>query len=270
MVGSGACGPKGPAIFLSLTRHDRSGDPAGFWRSAFSTAWSVASWSSSASVEWTTSPRAPRFSCYATSWRSCAVRSPAAVLLDRPGVRRGIGPARATGALATFLVTPETILRWHRVLLRRRWTYPHRRPGRPPLPEETVKLILPLARENPRWGYPRVVGELKKLGASVSKGSVANMLRSHRVPPAPRRSGPTWSEVLRAQAKGIMATDFFTVLSVLLRRYYVLFAIEVERRVVHLLGVTTHPNGACVAQVARNLCAELEEEIGRASCRERV
>ncbi len=160
---------------------------------------------------------------------------------------------------ATFLITPETILRWHRALIRRRWTYPHRRPGRTPLPETTVELILRLARENPRWGYLRIAGELKKLGVSVSKGSVANVLRRHGLPPAPRRIGPSWSEFLRAQAKGIVATDFFTVDTVLLRRYYVLFIIEVERRVVHLLGVTANPNGPWVTQVARNFCAELEE-----------
>jgi putative transposase len=102
---------------------------------------------------------------------------------------------------AAFLVAPETILRWHRALVRRHWTYPHRRPGRPPLPEETVELIVRLARENPRWGYLRVVGELKKLGVTVSKGSVATVLRRHRLPPAPRRAGPTWSEFLHAQAK---------------------------------------------------------------------
>ena len=158
-----------------------------------------------------------------------------------------------------FLVTPETILRWHRALVRRRWTYPHRRPGRPPLPEGTVELILHLARENPRWGYLRIVGELKKLGVTVSKGSIANILRRHRLPPAPRRAGPTWTEFLRAQAKGIMATDFFTVDTVLLSRYYVLFVIEVERRVVHILGVTTNPSGPWVTQVARTFCADLEE-----------
>ena len=160
---------------------------------------------------------------------------------------------------ATFLITPETILRWHRALVRRRWTYPHRRPGRTPLPETTVELILRLARENPRWGYLRIAGELKKLGVSVSKGSVANVLRRHGLPPAPRRIGPSWSEFLRAQAKGIVTTDFFTVDTVLLRHYYVLFIIEVERRVVHLLGVTANPNGPWVTQVARNFCAELEE-----------
>ena len=119
-------------------------------------------------------------------------------------------------------------------------------------------MIVLLARENPRWGYLRIAGELKKLGVTVSKGSVANVLRRHQLPPAPRRAGPTWAEFLRAQAKGIVATDFFTVDTVLLCRHYVLFVIEVERRVVHLLGVTTNPNGPWVTQVARNFCAELE------------
>ncbi len=160
---------------------------------------------------------------------------------------------------AAFLVTPETILRWHRALVRRRWTYPHRGPGRRTLPDETVEVIVRLASENPRWGYLRIVGELKKIGVVVSKGSVANVLRANNLRPAPRRSGPTWAEFLRAQAKGIVATDFFTVDTVLLRRYYVLFVVEIERRVVHLLGVTANPNGPWVAQVARNFVAELDE-----------
>jgi putative transposase len=105
---------------------------------------------------------------------------------------------------ASFLVTPETILRWHRALVRRHWTFPHRRPGRPALPQGTVELIVRLARENPRWGYLRIVGELKKLGVNVSKTSVAAVLRRHRLPPAPRRSGPTWGEFLRTQAKGLL------------------------------------------------------------------
>ena len=158
-----------------------------------------------------------------------------------------------------FLVTPETILRWHRALVRRRWTYPHRQVGRPPLPAETVELIVRLARENPCWGYLRIVGELKKLGVAVSKTSVATILRRHRLPPVPRRSGPTWSQFLKAQAKGLLATDFFTVDAATLRRYYVLFVIEVERRVVHLLGVTADPDGPWVAQVARNFVSDLED-----------
>ncbi len=160
---------------------------------------------------------------------------------------------------ASFLVTPKTIFTWHRALVRRRWTYPHRRRGRPALQAETVELICRLARENPRWGYLRIVGELKKLGVTVSKGSVANVLRRHGLPPAPRREDPTWAEFLRSQAEGILATDFFTVDTVLLRRYYVLFAIELERRVVHLLGVTANPNGPWVTQVAHNFTSDLEE-----------
>ena len=160
----------------------------------------------------------------------------------------------------SFLVTPQTVLDWHRRLVRRRWTYPHRRPGRPRLADETVELICRLARENPRWGYLRIVGELKKLGIPVSKTSVAAVLRRHRLPPAPRRTGPTWSEFLHAQAELVLATDFFTVDSVLLRRYYVLFVIEVKTRVVHLLGVTANPGGPWVAQVARNFVADLEDQ----------
>ncbi len=101
---------------------------------------------------------------------------------------------------ASFLVTPETILRWHRALVRRRWTYPHRRAGHPTLPQETVDLVVRVVRENPRWGYLRIVGELKKLVVTVSKTSLAAVLRRYRLPSAPRRSGPTWSEFLRVQA----------------------------------------------------------------------
>jgi transposase InsO family protein len=160
---------------------------------------------------------------------------------------------------ASFLVTPETILRWHRALLRRRWTYPHRSHGRPALAQETVELIVRLARENPRWGYLRIVGELKKLGVMVSKTSVAAVLRRHRLPPAPGRPGPTWSQFLRSQAKSILATDFFTVDTIALRRFYVLFVIEIDRRRVHLLGVTANPNGPWVTQGVRNFASDLEE-----------
>ena len=168
----------------------------------------------------------------------------------------GLVPRERWGS---FLITPETILGWHRSLVKKRWTYPHRQPGRPSLANETVELICRLARENPRWGYLRIVGELKKLGVAVSKTSVSTVLRRHCLPPAPRRAGPTWSEFLSAQAKGIVATDFFHVDTVLLRRHYVLFVIELERRVVHVLGVTTNPNGPWVTQVARNFAGDLED-----------
>jgi transposase InsO family protein len=122
-----------------------------------------------------------------------------------------------------------------------------------------MELVCRLARENPRWGYLRIVGELKKLGVTVSNTSVPTVLRRHGLPPAPRRAGPTWSEFLSAQAKGIVATDFFHVDTVLLRRYYVLFVIELERRVAHVLGATTNPNGPWVTQVARNFAADLDD-----------
>jgi transposase len=159
----------------------------------------------------------------------------------------------------SFLITPQTILGWHRSLIRKRWTYPHRRPGRPGLAPESMELICRLAKENPRWGYLRIVGELKKLGVTVSKTSLATGLRRHGLQPAPRRQGPTWTQFLSAQAKGIVATDFFHVDTVFLRRFYVLFVIEVHSRVVHVLGVTTNPNGPWVTQVARNFAADLEE-----------
>lgn len=124
-----------------------------------------------------------------------------------------------------FLVTPATLLRWHRKLVARHWTFP--RAGNAPnaLDEEVVALVVRLARENPRWGYLRIVGECAKLGVTVSATSVRNVLRRHRLKPAPRRSGPTWVEFLRAQAAGTLACDFFSVDTVTLRRLYVLFFI---------------------------------------------
>jgi len=154
---------------------------------------------------------------------------------------------------------PKTILDWHRRLVARRWTYPHGRPRQPPRGREAVELIVRLARENPRWGYLRIVGELHKLGITVSKTSVATVLGRQGLPPAPRREGPTWSQLLSAQAKGILTTDFFGVDSVTLRRYDVGFVIEVDSRVVHLLGVTANPAMAWIVQVARNFTSDLED-----------
>ena len=160
-----------------------------------------------------------------------------------------------------FLVTPATLLRWHRELVARHWTF--RRVGggaHNALDDEVVALTVRLARENPRWGYLRIVGECRKLGVSVSATSVRNVLRRHRLKPAPRRTGPTWREFLRAQAAGTLACDFFSVDTVSLRRIYVLFFIDLERRKVFLAGVTEHPIGSWVTQQARNLAAVLEDE----------
>jgi transposase len=155
---------------------------------------------------------------------------------------------------ATFLVTPATLMRWHRDLVRRHWRFPRPETVAPnALDAEIITVILRLARENPRWGYLRIVGELRKLGVILSATSVRNVLRRHRLKPAPRRSGPTWGEFLRAQAAGTLACDFFHVDTITLRRLYVLFCIDLDRRKVFLAGVTEHPIGNWVTQQARNL-----------------
>jgi putative transposase len=110
-----------------------------------------------------------------------------------------------------FLVTPSTLLRWHRELVARRWTYPATGRGQRGLDPNVVDLVLRMARENPRWGYLRIVGECRKLGVRVSATSVRPILRRHRLGPAPRRSGPGWTAFLRAQAAGMLACDFLTV-----------------------------------------------------------
>jgi putative transposase len=158
-----------------------------------------------------------------------------------------------------FLVTPDTIMRWHRRLVTRKWTHPRRRGGRPPLADQVVALILQLARENPRWGYRRTQGELKKLGIRVSATTIRTVLLGNGLRPAPRRASVTWRAFLRAQASGIIATDFFTVETVRLKTLYVLFLIELHTRQVRLAGVTDHPNGPWVVQRARELSLERPE-----------
>src|SRR6266508_6037544 len=112
---------------------------------------------------------------------------------------------------SSFLVSPQTLLRWHRELVRRKWTYPHRAiGGRPPIADDVRELILRMGTENPRWGCVRIRGELAKLGIRVSASAIRALLRRHWLGPAPRRGGPTWAEFLRTQARGILATDFFT------------------------------------------------------------
>ena len=161
-----------------------------------------------------------------------------------------------------FLVAPDTILRWHRRLATRKWTQPHRRVGRPPLPDHLVTLILRLARENPRWGYRRIQGELKKLGIRVSATTIRTVLQGSGLRPAPRRASVTWRAFLRAQASGIIATDFFTVETVCPKTLYVLFFIELHTRQVRVAGVTDHPNGPWVVQRARERSIEMESLEG--------
>jgi len=124
-------------------------------------------------------------------------------------------------------------------------------------------LVLKLASENPTWGYLRIKGELRKVGMSVSASTVRRILRAKRVPPAPRRGGMTWSAFLRAHAGGVLACDFFTVDTVLLRRFYVFFFLEVSTRRVFLAGCTANPNGDWVSQQARNLCWQIGDGVLR-------
>jgi putative transposase len=152
----------------------------------------------------------------------------------------------------SFVVTPTTLLRWHRRLVARRWTYPGR-VGRPPIGGEIRELVLRLARENPRWGYQRIVGELRGLGVAVSATTVRELLKNAGLGPASERAGLSWREFLRAQAHSMLAVDFFTVETVWLQRLYVLFFIELGSRRVHLAGCTTNPSGAWVIQQARQL-----------------
>jgi putative transposase len=143
----------------------------------------------------------------------------------------GVSRLLPRSAWKAFSVTPETLLRWHRELVCRKWTFRRRgTPGRPPIGDEVRGLVVRLARENPRWGHRRIQGELRKLGLRVSATTIRAILRRARIDPAPRRSGPTWRQFIRVQAKGIVACDFFTVETAWLRTLYVFFAIELGSR----------------------------------------
>lgn len=152
-----------------------------------------------------------------------------------------------------LLVQPATVLAWHRRLVAKHWTYPKRRWGRPPTTESLKQLVLEMAAHNPTWGYRRIHGELVRLGYRVAPSTVWEMLRVAGIGPAPRRSGPSWSEFLRAHARTILACDLLTVDTVLFTRFYVLVFIEHDTRRVHLGGVTTNPTGPWVTQRAREL-----------------
>jgi transposase InsO family protein len=160
----------------------------------------------------------------------------------------------------SFCVTPATVLRWHRELVSRRWTYPRGRPGRPATSAEIRILIVRLARENPTWGYRRIEGELRLLGIKKAASTVWAILKEEGIDPAPRRSEQSWSEFLRAHAASVLECDFLTVDTLFLKRFYVLFFIGLATRRVHLAGITANPNGSWVTQQARNLLMKLDDE----------
>ena len=186
--------------------------------------------------------RAPRL-----SWADRALLTALARLLPKGHLRQ-----------LHLTVSPRTLLRWHADLVRRRWVYPRRAPGRPRTAQAICALVLEMARDNSAWGYRRIHGELAGLGYKVAPSTVWKILKEAGIDPAPRRSGQTWRAFLASQASTILAVDFFHVDTVLLRRLYVLFFIEHGTRRVHLTGITAHPAGAWVTQQARNLLMNLE------------
>ncbi len=164
-----------------------------------------------------------------------------------------------------LLVTPDTVLRWHRDIVRRRWAARSKRgrTGRPATCRNIKALVLRLARENPEWGYRRIHGELAGLGVKVAASTVWEILRANGIGPAPRRTGPTWSQFLRSQAEAILACDFSTAGLLDGTQAHVLIVIEHATRRISILGVTLHPTGDWTVQQARNLLMDLGDQAGR-------
>ena len=180
------------------------------------------------------------------SWADRAVLAALARLLPSSQLRQ-----------LRLIISPRTLLRWHADLVRRHWAYPRRSPGRPGTAASVRALVLEMARDNQGWGYRRIHGELAGLGHKLAPSTVWKILKDAGIDPAPTRSGQSWRAFLEAQAKMILATDFFHVDTVFLRRLYVLFVIEHGTRRVHLAGITAHPTGEWVTQQARNLLMDL-------------
>jgi hypothetical protein len=160
----------------------------------------------------------------------------------------------------TTIVTPDTILRWHRQLVAAKWDYSSRRkpkPGRPPTSDEVTQLILRMAQANPTWGYDRIQGALANLGHRISDTTVGSILKAHGIEPAPaRKRQTTWRTFIKAHWEVLAAIDFTTVevwMPTGLVTYYLLFVMEVASRRVQLAGCTRSPNEPWMKQMARNL-----------------
>ena len=188
------------------------------------------------------------------SWADRAVMAALARLLPRGQ----LGQLR-------LIISPRTLLRWHACIVRRHWTYPRRAPGRPRTAKPVRVLVLEMARDNPGWGYRGIHGELAGLGYKLAPSTVWQILKDAGIDPAPRRSRQNWRAFLETQAKTILAADFFHADTVFPRRLYVLFFIEHGTRHLHLGGITAHPTGEWVAQQARNLWMNLDDQAGGSS-----
>src|SRR5229473_8364056 len=188
------------------------------------------------------------------------VKRPHLDMADR-AIMAALSHRVSRAAWVGMLVQPETVLGWHRQLVKRRWAAFGRRrgPGRPGLDAELRNLILRMANDNPKWGCVRIRGELLKLGHVISATAIRNLLRRNRIGPTPLRSGLSWKAFLRAQASAIVLTDFFSVDTVFLKRLYVLLYMELATRRVIWFAVTARPDAVWVTQQARNLCWELTE-----------
>jgi transposase InsO family protein len=160
-----------------------------------------------------------------------------------------------------LIVSPDTILRWHRDLLRRHHASASRprQPGRPPTARSIRALVLRLARDNPGWGYRRILGELATLGITVAPSTVWEILKTNGIQPAPHRDHLTWSTFLRSQAHALLAADFFDTNTPTGTRLHVLAVVEHATRRIRILGATAHPTAAWTTQMARNLVMDLQD-----------
>ena len=168
-----------------------------------------------------------------------------------PGQRLG----RAVLREVATLVTPDTILRWHRELIARKWTYARRRSGRPGVLAEIRRLVLRMATENPSWGYTRIQGALKNVGHRVARSTIASILKAEGIPPSRERPS-SWRTFLRAHWSAVVAADFFTTEVWTARglvTYYTLFVLELQSRRLHVAGSTPYPDEAFVLQAVRDL-----------------
>ena len=190
--------------------------------------------------------------------------------VDRPAIKDddrtllgAVAQALARRARAGWIVTPDTLLRWHRRRVARHWTHPPRRRGRPATAAAIQQLVVEMAADNPTWGYRRIQGELVGLGYRLAASTVWQILKEQGVSPAPKRASVTWSDFLRSQAA--VACDFACVDTVGLRRYYLLFFIDIQTRRVFYAGITAHPTGNWTTQAARNLFLRHDQAL--ASCK---